>query len=105
MNPTSARMLRVAGTGAAVLAAVVGAGIVLVAATLGHCSAFGGRCPAEAPPLWDDDVFGTSAIGGALVAGPLLALRSGPHRWSSAVVGAIVAAVVVGLLVRAAAHG
>ena len=105
MNPTSERMLRVVGIGAAVLAAVVGAGIVLVAATLGHCSAFGGRCPADVPPLWDDDVFGMSAMGGALIVGPLLALRRGPHRWWIAVGGAIVAAVVVGILVRAMAHG
>ena len=105
MNPTNSRMLSVASTGAAVLAAVIGAGIVLVAATLGRCSAFGGRSPTESPPRWDDDVFGMSALGGALVVGPLLALRSGPHRWRIAVAGAVVAAVVVGLLARAVAHG
>lgn len=105
MNPTSARMLRAAGIGAAVLASVIGAGIVLVAATLGHCSAFGGRCPADVPPLWDDDVFGISALGGALVVGPVLALRRGPHRWWIAVGGAIVAAMLIGLLARAAVHG
>ena len=105
MSPSSARMLRVAGTGAAVLASVVGVGIVLVAATLGHCSAFGGRCPADLPPLWDDDVFGMSAMGGALIAGPLLALRRGPNRWWIALAGAVGAALLIGLLVRSAAHG
>ena len=48
---------------------VLGAGIVLLAAAVGHCSAFGGRCPAEPPPLWDDDVFGTAAMGAALAVG------------------------------------
>lgn len=105
MNAAGERILRVAVVGAVVLAAIVGFGMVLVAATVGHCSAFGGRCPAERPPLWDDDVFGISAAGAALIAGPLLALRRGPARWRIAVGGALVAAVVVGLVVRSAAHG
>ena len=94
-----------AGLGAAVLAAIVGTGMILVAATLGQCSAFGGRCPADAPPLWDDDVFGVSAMGAALVTGPLLALRRGPRRWRIAATGAVVAALLIGLLVRSGAHG
>ena len=105
MSPTTARALRVVVVSATVMSAIVGAGLVLAAATLGHCSAFGGRCPADPPPPWDDDVFGMSAMGAALIAGPLLALRSGPRRWWIAVAGAVIAALLIGLLVRSAAHG
>ncbi len=45
---------------------IVGVGTALVGATaaalltwVGHCSAFGGRCPADPEPLWENDVFGT----------------------------------------------
>lgn len=104
MTETS-RVVRVLGVAAGVAAAVFGVGMILVAATVGHCSAFGGRCPAERPPLWEDDVFGMSAIGGALLVGPLLALRRGRHRWLVAIGATLVAAVVVGLAVRSGAHG
>ena len=105
MTQPTPRTLRVVGVAAALLAAVAGAGVILVAATVGHCSAFGGRCPADAPALWEDDVFGMAAAGGALVVGPLLALRRRPHRWWVAIAGGVGAALVIGLLVRSAAHG
>lgn len=105
MTPPAARAIRVAGVAAAVVAAVVGAGMILVGATVGHCSAFGGSCPADPPPLWEDDVFGMAATGAALVVGPLLALRRRSRRWPTAVGGAAAAALVVGLLVRSVAHG
>lgn len=105
MTSTRGSVLRLAGVVAAALAAVIGVGMILVAATVGHCSAFGGSCPAEAPPLWDDDVFGTAAAGAAVVAGPLLALRRGSRRWWIAAAGAAAAAVLVGLVVRSAALG
>lgn len=104
MNGPS-KLPRIIGVVTAVSAAVFGLGMVLVAVTVGHCSAFGGTCPADPPPLLEDDVFGLSATGAALVAGPLLALRRRPHRWWIALVGAIVAALLVGLLARAGAHG
>lgn len=105
MTVTTARAARFAAVIAAVLAALLGIGMILVAATVGQCSAFGGRCPADPPPWWEDDVFGMSAMGSALVVGPLLALRRGPGRWRVAVGGAIAAAVVIGLVVRSVAHG
>jgi len=95
----------VVGVVAAMSAAVFGLGMILLALTVGHCSSFGGRCPADRPPLLEDDVFGMSAVGAALVAGPMLALRRRPHRWWVALGGAIVAAFVVGFLARATAHG
>ena len=54
------RKLRVAG---GVLAVLFGLGLILVVSAVGHCSAFGGTCPSDPPPLWDDDVFGTTFIG------------------------------------------
>lgn len=101
----SSRIVRVLAVAATAVAVVVGVGMVLVAATVGHCSAFGGTCPADPPPLWDDDVFGMSAIGGVLIAGPLLALRRGPRRWWIAAGGTVAAALLIGLMVRSAAHG
>lgn len=105
VTTSGTRVVRVVGVVVAVSAAIFGAGMVLVAATVGHCSAFGGRCPADAPPIWDDDVFGMSAMGAALVAGPLLALRRGPRRWTVALGGAATAAILIGLIVRSGAHG
>jgi len=84
----------------------VGLGMVFLAATVGSCSAFGGRCPAEPPPLYDDDVFGLAAMGTALVVGvPWFVSRPSKRRFVQALVAAAVAAVLVGLMVRSAAHG
>lgn len=93
----------VVGTAAAV---VVGGGLILMAVTVGHCSFAGGRCPAERPPLLEDDVFGMSAIGAAIAVGvPMVLLRRGRSRWVIAVVAAAVAALLVGLIARDVAHG
>ncbi len=87
-------------------AVVFGLGPVLIAVTLGHCSAFGGSCAGDAPALLDDDVFGMAAIGTGLVVGVPVAL-TGPwrRRVPRAVGAAVVAAVIVGLLARSIAHG
>lgn len=82
---------------------IVGVGTAFVGATaaalltwVGHCSAFGGRCPADPEPLWENDVFGTVwMIVAVTVTVVTLCLR--PDR-RGAVVG-VVRGVVLGLLV------
>lgn len=77
----------------AVLAGVVAAGGLGVAAftlALGHCSAFGGRCPAEPVPLWENDVFGGVGIGVAVSVFALAAAIRPSRR--GLIVGAIAAA-------------
>ena len=44
---------------------VGGFGSIVIAVVFGRCSAFGDSCPAEAPPLWDDDTRRFAAIGAA----------------------------------------
>jgi hypothetical protein len=87
------------------VAVFVGLAMILLAATVGSCDAFGGRCPAERPPLLDDDVFGMAAFGTALaVAVPLFLSRPSKRRFVVAVAVGIVAAFFVGLIVTSAAH-
>jgi hypothetical protein len=87
-------------------AVVTGSGLILLAATLGSCSAFGGRCPADRPSLWDDDVFGMAAFGAALiVAVPVFLHRPSWRRLGVAAGVGVAAALIVGLLVTNAAHG
>jgi hypothetical protein len=91
---------------AVVAAVLVGAALVLVAATVGSCGAFGGRCPAPRPPLAEDDTFGLAAIGGALmVAVPWFLSRPSWLRLVQALVAGVVAGGVIGLVVRSAAYG
>ncbi len=98
--PARASIRSVLATVSVVISVLVGLGLVLVAATLGRCDAFGGRCPAERPPLYDDDVFGMASVGAALVLAPL-GLRARRLR-PVPLIGAVVAgALFVGLLVRA----
>ncbi|MDH4160486.1 MAG: hypothetical protein OEV62_09535 [Actinomycetota bacterium] len=98
--------IRVVSWAAIVVAVCLGLGMVGLAATLGSCSAFGGRCPADAPPWYDDDVFGMAAMGAALVvAVPWFLSRPSRRRLVQALVAGAVAAVLVGLVVRSAAHG
>jgi hypothetical protein len=89
---------------AAVLsAAAVAAGVVMVAlaALVGHCGAFGGRCPAQPPPLLEDEAFGT-AFAGAGLALAAMVLATGPFRRRivPALVVALAGGLVVGLVVR-----
>jgi hypothetical protein len=87
-------------------AIVFGAVLVVLAATLGSCSAFGGRCPADRPALVDDDVFGMAASGAFLiVAVPVFLSRPSWRRLAVAAGVGIGAALLIGLLVRALAYG
>lgn len=82
---------------------IVGVGTAFVGTTaaallmwVGHCSAFGGRCPADPEPLWENDVFGSVwLIVAVTVAVVTVCMR--PDR-RGAVVG-VVRGVVLGLLV------
>ncbi|MEJ7800077.1 MAG: hypothetical protein WKF60_06125 [Ilumatobacter sp.] len=89
--------------GASVVCVMVGLGMVLIAFTLGRCDAFGGRCPADRPPFFDDDAMGTAALGAALFAAPFALRRS--RRWWVAVVACALVAAAVGLLARGVVHG
>jgi len=94
-------------TGAAIAAAVlVGLVLVLASITLGRCDAFGGRCPADRPPLIEDDVFGFAAVGAALaVAVPVFLRRPSRQRLLRAVGYGALAALLVGLMARSSAYG
>lgn len=63
------------------VATVGGVAVALLVAAIGHCSAFGGRCPADPEPLLHNDVFvlvaATIAITGWIVAVCLRPDRSG----------------------------
>lgn len=85
---------------------VAGFGLIVVAVAFGQCSAFGGSCPAEAPPLWDDDVMRIAGFGAALIVGPavFLAKPSLTRLWI-AIGAAAGAALLVGLIARSIAHG
>ncbi len=85
---------------------VVGFLMVALAVVLGDCSAFGGRCPAEAPSLWDDDVVGMSGLGAALMVGPAVFLtRPCLRRLWIAIGAAACAGVLAGFIARSIAHG
>ena len=71
-----------------------------------HCSAFGGRCPAEAPSLLEDDVFGSAAMGAFIaVAMPVLLAQPSLRRLRIAVSVGVAAAVIIGSIARGAALG
>lgn len=85
---------------------VGGFGLIVLAVAFGNCSAFGGTCPAEAPPLWDDDTLRFAAFGAALMVGPavFLAKPSLTRLWI-AIGAAAGAALVVGLIARSISYG
>jgi hypothetical protein len=86
-------------------AVVFGLVLILAALTLGRCDAFGGRCPADRPPLFDDDVFGMAAFGTALVvAVPMFLSGPSKRRLVVAVAVGFIAALVVGLVARSIAY-
>ena len=95
------RLRRLLAGTAIVVAVVVGLSMIVVAMAVGRCDAFGGTCPAEPPPLWEDDTFGTAAFGAALVvAVPVFVSRPSKRRFVLAVAVGLAAAVFVGLAVR-----
>ncbi len=86
--------------------AVVGLGAVVATIMVGHCSAFGGRCPAEAPPLLDDDVFWFAAAGAAVALVPAaLLVQRFAGRAAVSVGAALAGAGLVGLVARLAVLG
>ena len=83
------------------MAVAVGFGMVLITATLGDCSAFGGRCPQESPPLLDDDAFWLPATGAFIAAATPTFLWSPSWRRLLLAVGVGVGiALVIGATVR-----
>lgn len=83
----------------------IGLGLVSIAAVLGDCAAFGGRCPVDPPPLRRDGVFQLAASGTFLaVAVPIVAWRPTWRRLGVALGVGVVAALAIGLTVRTGAH-
>jgi hypothetical protein len=90
---------------AIVVAVLVGLGLILLSVTLGDCSAFGGTCPADPPPLLEDDAFGMGAMGAALLVGvPTFLTAPSWRRLGIAVAAAAVAAFVIGSMARSSAY-
>ena len=88
------------------VAFLAGALLVLLATAVGHCSAFGGRCPAEPVPVWDDDVFGMSFLGAVIAIGvPVWLARPGWQRVAYAAATGVPAALLIALLARDVAAG
>ena len=95
------KILRGVVAGSAIL---IGAFVVMATATLGHCSAFGGRCPR--PNTFDGEIFGGAAIGMALAVGvPMWMHRPTLRGLLRAVVVATLVALPVGVLVMASTQG
>lgn len=87
-------------------AVIVGVALILLAATLGSCSAFGGRCPADPSPLVEDDTFGLAATGAFLIAAvPTYVTRPSWRRLGLAIAAGLGAGLLVGLVVRSMASG
>jgi hypothetical protein len=95
------RLRRLLAGTAIVVAVVVGLSMIGIAMVVGQCDAFGGTCPAESPPLWEDDMFGTAASGALLaVAVPVFLSRPSKRRFVLALVLGIAAALFVGFIAR-----
>lgn len=82
---------------------IVGVGTAFVRATaaalltwVGHCSAFGGRCPSDPEPLWENDVFGFVWM---IVAVTVTVVTFCMHPDRRGAVGGVVRGVVLGLVV------
>ena len=98
------RWLKALRVVAAVSAVLIGSMIVLATAALGHCSAFGGRCPSSGS--FDGDVFGGAAMGTMLAVGGALWMRRPSWRGLLRAVGiAALVAVPVAVLVMGSTQG
>ena len=85
-------------------AAVVGAIVVLVVAALGHCSAFGGRCPRGS--AFDAEVFWSAASAtAAAVAIPVYLYRPSTRRLVIATLVGVLVGLAVGAAVTASTAG
>jgi len=105
-NTTTAPAKRLIGLRitVAVAAILIGGMITLVTAAVGHCSAFGGRCPR--PDTFDGDVFRGAALGTWLAVTGAMWMRS--PSWRGLLRALLVAAMVaipVGALVMVATQG
>ncbi len=100
------RLLQQIAAGVTIAVAVaVGLGMIFLAMVVGSCDTFGGTCPAERPPLLEDDVFGMAACGAMLVvAVPIFLRHPSKQRFAVAVGVGLVVAFFVGLIVSAATH-
>ena len=89
----------------AVAASALGLATALLSAALGHCSAFGGRCPDPPQPWWQDDVFG-GVFGGMALAtfAIVVAVRPGRRGLLVAVGAALAAGLPVAIIVARAVH-
>lgn len=89
-----------------IVAAGLGVATAVVVTAIGHCSAFGGRCPADPTPLLDDDVFGMVALAiGAAAAVVGVCLRPNRRGAVTSVVAAVPAGLLAGLLAATYARG
>jgi hypothetical protein len=97
-RPLWFRVVRVLLIGATTL---IGVALVLLAVTVGDCSAFGGSCPRESPPLLEDDTARFAGLGAALVVAPWVFLsRPSWSRLGIAVASAIAAFLLFAIIVR-----
>jgi hypothetical protein len=86
--------------------AVVGGTAAALVTSVGHCSAFGGRCPADPEPLWENDVFGMVwMIGAVTVAVVMFCMRPDRRGAAAGVAGGAIVGLVAGLLAVAFTSG
>lgn len=87
------------------VAAVIGGLVAAASAWIGQCAAFGGTCPADPPPLLQDDVFGGVLVGLAmLTVGGILAVRPDRRGVATAAVVMILVVLPVAYAVARSAH-
>lgn len=85
---------------------MAGAALIALTVTLGSCSAFGGRCPADRPGIFEDDVMGGAAMGAFLMVGvPIFVWSPSVKRLIHGVMWGLAAGFLVGLMARSVAHG
>jgi hypothetical protein len=104
LSPRRRRLWGLLRAAAIATSVIIGLSMIMIAMVVGSCDAFGGSCPAERPPLLEDDVFGMTAFGSALVvAVPLFLSRPSRQRLLVAVAVGLPVALFVGLVVSSSA--